>query len=433
MKKKTNGRYYLVSFLALAFSTLFINACNPPDNSSVTYSGRIYAASELGGHIAIYDLSIDPSKDTPISVTNGNGQIKQLSGTPGNSPKHVFHDVRYDDAAKRVYYSTIIPDDALTAGAAATLSTAHVGYIDVSNPSSIPEPVDATIDVDAAAATNVKNLQFPNGTCIVSLPVIYCGTGQTDEYFVIYSMTLPAYIDVIPKSAITSGADLKSARKRFYVEDFRGPWATAGVSLFSHGNISPDQTQIYVDVNEVNVTDATKPAGYPKGAFTGYRLNLSDVLAGTVTPASVITQNTVTGLGGSQSGAPTVVFRARYTADGTKILQSGKDRFFVLDATTLKTLNGAAGDTTIGGGKDMYENHDALSTTDNKYAILTIDYMDSTTGDYHVGGLQLYDLMANKPVGKVAPVCSSCHAATGTLNTATHFLCGIDGIVSKDK
>ncbi len=80
------------------------------------YSGTVYMASEIGGHIGIFDLTIDPTSAIPITITNGggNGQIKQLSGTTGAAPSHIIHDVRLDVAANKVYYSTIIPTDAFT-------------------------------------------------------------------------------------------------------------------------------------------------------------------------------------------------------------------------------------------------------------------------------------------------------------------------------
>ena len=128
-------------------------------------------------------------------------------------------------------------------------------------------------------------------------------------------------------------------------------------------------------------------------------------------------------------------FRSTFTPDGTKILQSGKDRFFVLDATTLMPITAGTstqGDKAIAtksttGTTGSVENHDAMPTPDSKYAILTIRYADSTTNGFQTGGLQLYDLTAMKAVGPVTPVCSACHASAGVLDTVDHHLCGIDG------
>jgi hypothetical protein len=172
------------------------------------------------------------------------------------------------------------------------------------------------------------------------------------------------------------------------------------------------------------------------GTFIGYLLNMSDVVAGTVTPSSILASHAITGMGEFTSSAPSVGFRSSFTPDGTKILQSGKDRFFVLDATTLVPISTSTGttlgDKTIGsksttGTAGSIENHDAMSTPDSKYAILTIRYADSTTNGWQTGGLQLYDLTTMKPVGPVTPTCSGCHANSGTLTTVDHHLCGIDG------
>ena len=50
-----------------------------------TYTGTVYMATEEGGHIAIYDLAIDPTSTIPITVTNagGIGTSKQIAGSPG--------------------------------------------------------------------------------------------------------------------------------------------------------------------------------------------------------------------------------------------------------------------------------------------------------------------------------------------------------------
>jgi hypothetical protein len=442
MSKSVKVTMLVAVTLVLAYAGMMFSGCSkdktstPAEPALATYSGTVYMASEMGGHIGVYKITIDPNNTTNPITVNSSGK-KQLSGTPGSAPKHIFHDVRYDGTPgqEKIYYSTIVPDDALTTSP--TLSFAHVGYVPLSaggadiSPST---PVDATIDVFVAGAQNIMNLKFTGGSNakIVGLPLVYCASAQTSAQYIALSMTVPAYIDVMPKSAITNGANLSTVRKRFFVEDFRGSWADAGVSLFAHGmNSSPDGTKLYVAVNEV-VADATTaggPYGYPKGSVTGYLLKMSDVTSPTVTvgPSSVLAKHTVTGMAGSTTTAPTVAFRSSFTPDGKKILQSGKDRFIVLDGNTLEPLNGASGDTTIGAGKAQMENHDAMSTPDGKYAVLTIRYEDSDTNGTQTSGLQLYDLTTMKPVGGLVSTCSSCHAAGGTLGDTGHVTCGIDG------
>ena len=52
-----------------------------------TYTGTVYMATEGGGHIGIFNVSIDPTTAVPITVTNGSpvgaGTRKQISGSPG--------------------------------------------------------------------------------------------------------------------------------------------------------------------------------------------------------------------------------------------------------------------------------------------------------------------------------------------------------------
>jgi hypothetical protein len=305
----------------------------------------------------------------------------------------------------------------------------------------------------------------------VGLPLVYCAsaleTVSGTDYYTTLSMTVPAYIDTFKRSDIVNGASLVSSgtRTRFYVSDFRpndlsnGGYGT-DISLFAHGiNSSPVGDKLYVLVNGIHVDNVVtngsvssyvspnSPTGHglnvtahPVGTFIAYLLKMSDVVAGTVSTSSILASNTITGMGEFTSSAPTVGFRSSFTPDGTKILQSGKDRFFVLDATTLKPITAGTstlGDKTIGkksttGTAGSVENYDALSTPDSKYAILTIRYADSTTGGFQTGGLQLYDLTTMQPVGPVTPTCSGCHASAGTLNTMDHHLSGIDGVLTKN-
>ncbi len=229
------------------------------------------------------------------------------------------------------------------------------------------------------------------------------------------------------------------------------------VSLFAHGiNSSPSGTELYVMVNGIavdgvvtngsvstypSVTDSPTGFGlnvtaHPVGTFIGYLLKMSDVVSGTVSTTSIVASHAITGMGAFTNAAPTVGFRSSFTPDGTKILQSGKDRFFVLNASDLTPISTSTG-TTLGdksigkksttGTAGSIENHDAMPTPDSKYAILTIRYADATTGGFQTGGLQLYDLTTMQPVGPITPTCSGCHAAAGTLTTVDHHLCGIDG------
>ena len=149
------------------------------------YTGTLYSSSVAGGHIVGVDLVIDPS-NTTAPITASNKFKKQIAdsnvaeGTAKDIP--MFHDVRYDADAKRVYYSAIGKDS--TGGA--TDGRVHMGYIDLADNNSAH---DATISLKDGSAGP-----------------IYCGSGLTGDYFIPQTMNYPAYIDAVPKSLITKGA-----------------------------------------------------------------------------------------------------------------------------------------------------------------------------------------------------------------------------------
>ncbi|MBI5142742.1 MAG: hypothetical protein HZA20_11230 [Nitrospirae bacterium] len=180
---------------------------------------------------------------------------------------------------------------------------------------------------------------------------------------------------------------------------------------FLHGSTSPDGTKMFVIVN-----NAATPQGTTDGTNTAYILNATALTQGTVT--ALVGPVTITG------GAGTITFRSNWTADGTKIMLAGADRFFVLNAATLAVMNGANGDNNIGG-----ENHDALPTTDGKYAILTLRHKPHAAPNdtKYDGSLQLYDVTTGAKIGGLTSVCNDCHGDP----TRSSVLCGIDGVITK--
>jgi hypothetical protein len=85
-------------------------------------------------------------------------------------------------------------------------------------------------------------------------------------------------------------------------------------------------------------------------------LDLNELENGKV---KVLAKNTITGEPGK-----TITFRETFSKDGKYLLQSGGDRFFLIDAKTLKLIDEEM--MTAG------ENHDAMPTPDGKYALLTL-------------------------------------------------------------
>ena len=334
------------------------------------YTGTIYVATTSGGHIAKVPVTITPANTSnPIVVgTATRTQISNATGTATDMP--AFHDVRYDSAANKVFYSAIKVDTTATA----TAGRAHMGYLDLADNT----VHDGSIDATAAAQTGL----------------VYCGSGQTADYYIPMTMSYPAYIDVIKKTSVKTGAALSST-----------------------------PATLYVSVNETTA-GAGGTTGGMTGEFTGYLLKMSDIVAGTVTPSSIVASNKVTGM---TAAGGTIAFRSSFTPDGTKIVQAGSDRVVVLDAATLLPLNGASGDVNIGGGSASFQNHDALAI-DNNYAVLALQSHLTSTTDSGVAAFVLYDLNANAAVGAAANACTPCHDSTSGKN---HFMCGIDGKLVK--
>jgi hypothetical protein len=109
---------------------------------------------------------------------------------------------------------------------------------------------------------------------------------------------------------------------------------------------------------------------------------------------------------------------------------SGGDRFWVINAADLTPLNGFDGNPNLlaGSAGKWHHNHDAIPTTDGKYALLTLRTKPHTGEDAAKwdGELKLYDLSANAVVGAGVSVCNGCHIKQ--LGTNVHAtLCGIEG------
>ena len=152
-----------------------------------------------------------------------------------------------------------------------------------------------------------------------------------------------------------------------------------------------------------------------------YLFNTADLVTG-VLGTNVISRSA------TFTVAPTlasIAFRSSYSADGNWILQATKDRLLVLDSNTL-ALNA---DTTVtdpggmGGGKFGLQVHDAISTPDSKYAIISIYYVDNATDTGLTSGVQLYDIANKKFIGGITPTCGICHPPTAS--GSTHQTCGL--------
>jgi hypothetical protein len=366
----------------------------PAPSQKTTYEGKIYMASTNGGHIAVVPVTIDPTNAAaPIAL----GTLSTISLGP--SATHNFHDVRLDGT--KLFYSAIKVDSTATADA----GKIHLGYVDLADSNPATRVKDAVLDA------------APGSTAMV-----YCGSGQTATHFVPMTMSHPAYIDAIAKSALTDGATLASGSddvKRTFVEAFRAN----SDYIFAHGVNNNGKDELFVAVNETSAGAGGTPAGM-SGAVTAYRLKMSDVVAGTVTGASVLASSTFSGL---SAGGATIAFRSTYTPDGTKILQAGKDRLLVLDPNNLAVLDN---NTSIGGSFVGVENHDVMPTPDGKYAILALRFKYSATGKVD-SGLQLYDLTTKTAVGAPVSACNACHSPSNPSGVISdRATCGLDGALT---
>lgn len=201
---------------------------------------------------------------------------------------------------------------------------------------------------------------------------------------------------------------------------------------FMHGSTSPDQSKFFVVTNARNADQSFGSLNFTSNL---YMLDTASVTQGAAALDTTVTNNTGTAIGdGSGPQGATISFRSSWTPDGSKILLAGGDRFYVLNADTLAVLNSAQGaeatnqgDTTIGGA-NFGQNHDAMPTSDGKYALLTLRTKPFGNAN-NDGELQLYDLTTYQPVGEPISVCNSCHISAGKAGISA-VLCGIDGTVT---
>lgn len=467
MKKSVKVTFLAVLSVVFVYGMMMFSGCSGSSSSSpapapTTYSGTFYQASESGGHVAVFPVTIDPSNTTaPITVTTANVTKIQLRGAPGDSAnKVVFHDVRFDDAANptKIYYSAIMSRPSAT-------SVADLGYVDLTaaNTAATNNGINSVIDIDAPAADTVA---FALGSMALnefstSTRVLYCASGidKTNGYYFPMSMSFPAYVDAVPLAAIaTANSHVTSSTtgfKRTYIDQIDAAaagWATINGGgpnnlgnppmAFIHGASSPDGSKVYM---VTNVVSGLTPTNNLAGFLRVYLVNSTDLESASsttvgissMTPAKVLSHGTLT-VSASDSTTSTdgtlqgtIAYRASFTPDGTHILQAGSDRMLILNASdlslfvdthTTNTTGTLLGAGTAGG----VEVHGVTATPDSNYAILSLRYYADATqaaigGAGHPGiktsGVQLYDINNKKFIGNVVPTCGSsataCHPATG--------------------
>jgi len=359
--------------LALAFGAyLSISAVDETtpvaSASSAAYSGTIYVAG-MGGHFAAADVSIDPGADNPIKV---NSLDRIVIGT---GKTHPVHDPRIDmNDRTKMFWSTYKIDKEGKG------RTAHVGKSDLKTGKVL---MDKEIALDNRAKWT---------------GALYCSSGQTKKSYMPVTMTNEAYIDVFDKKSL-------KLKKRVFLSDL----GYNDNYFFFHGINSPDGKKFMVTINMTEKwAKRTAPAGR-QGVIENLLLDLPMLEKGKV---KILAKNVATG-----DPKKTLTFRMNFTPDGKYIVQSAADRMYLLDGNTLDVLDEEL--------MEMGDNHDAVTTPDGKYAILTLRAkIKAGDADIKDGVLGLYDINAKQMVGGTTSVCYACHQGFDLKKNAT--LCGAD-------
>ncbi len=328
-----------------------------PEPKKTIYTGTLYVAG-MGGHFAKAQVEIDPTAEKPIKI------VKLGRISIGTKLTHPTHDPTIDVNNRNImYYSTYKLDG----------GKAHFGKVDLSTGKVL---MDVLVDIPERATQT---------------GALYCGSGQSEKHYVLATMTHEAYIDVVDKETL-------QVKHRLFLDKQVGQ-----NYKFFHGINTPDLKSFVVAINL-----ADEPHGTPNGNIKILELDMAALERGEV----VVKKEAII------TGEPdtTRTFRGKFTTDGKYLLQSGNDRFFLLDR------NFNVVDVEI--MPEGWKNHDAMPTPDNKYAVLTVRI--PVGEDMLDGALLLYDIENRKLVSK-EPVstCKACHDNVGITGSAV--LCGIDG------
>jgi hypothetical protein len=358
MKKKL---FFLTIIVALIAAGLILQSGEERATAAKkVYEGTLYVAG-MGGHFAVADVVIDPSDtEQPIKVKN----LDKID--IGTKKTHPTHDPRIDKNNRNImFWSTYKYDPN---------GNLHVGKTDLKT------------------GKVLKDVALPRPDRAKQVVANYCGSGQSDKYYMPVSMSDEGYIDVFDKETL-------ELKHRVWVSQLG---YKPGTYTFAHGTNTPDGKYFLLTLN-------LTPNGWTK--WTGNtQLILLDMKALEQGKAKKVAEATITGMAGK-----TITFRQYFTNNGKYLLQSGADRGYLIDAKTLKVLDEIA---PLPG-----ENHDIIPTPDDKYAIMTLRQKIKHKGKEIVDGtLLLYDIENKKTIGKSTSVCYPCHKYFGK----KAVLCGIE-------
>ncbi|MBW6520203.1 MAG: hypothetical protein K0A99_04205 [Desulfoarculaceae bacterium] len=346
------------------------------------YSGTAYVAG-MGGHFAKAGFTIDPTAETPITITS----LDKID--IGTAKSHPTHDARIDATDRNImYWSTYKLD-------AEADNSYHYG----------------TIDLSTDKVTNDVTTKIPEGN--LNSAAGYCASAQTKDYFMPITMLKPGYISVIRKS------DMKLMRN-VYLEGTDADIKKGYKYL--HGTNSPDMKEILITINESDTAPDDKELGNVVGKLHLFALDAAALENGKV---KVLRKGVVDG-----NAKKSTSFRQYYSPDGKYIANATGDTLFLIDAKTLTAVDAEP-------MPNLEETHDAIFTADSKYVIATSrtkalspeckDPEKPADGEWTMDGqLKLYDVEAKKFIGKPSSVCLSCHDQQLGAGYTHAVLCGLD-------
>jgi hypothetical protein len=375
----------VVSFGYLAMTTVDTQTAPVAVAAGKTYAATIYVAG-MGGHYAKADVTVDPSNEKdPVKVSNLDRVSINPAGVDGK--QYATHDARIcSEDSNLMFWSTYVPD---------ANKKMHVGKTDLKT-GKVIQDVALTPDPKAPAE------KAPT----------YCASGQSRNFFMPVFMGMEGYVDVFDKKDL-------SHKHRVWVSDLG---YAKGTYKFTHGTNSPDFKTFVIALNQAK-----------EGKGTGdIDFILVDMAALEKGKFKQLAKNTLKG-----EPDKTITFRQYFSRDGKYILQSAGDRFWVIDAKTLKLVD----EKMMPPGAQI---HDAQNTPDDKYALLTVRSVSEgcdiegkpikdEKGEVKTitdGIVMVYDASAKKVYEKQTSVCLACHKGIG-LGDRNAVLCGLDSNYKK--
>ena len=373
------GIVTVVVFGYLAFTTVDTETAPAAVAAGPVYNATILVAG-MGGHFSQADVTLDPSnaKD-PLKVN-------KLDWVVIGDKFYATHDARIDsNDPNTMFWSTYVPD---------ANKKMHVGKSDLRTGKVIQ---DVTLTPDPKAPAE----KAPT----------YCASGQSKSYYMPVFMGTEGYVDVFDKKTM-------ELKHRVWVSDLG---YAKGTYKFTHGVNSPDFKTFLLALNQAKEGKGT-------GDIDFMLVDMAELEKGKF---KQLAKNTLKG-----EPDKTITFRMHFSRDGKYILQSAGDRFWVLDAKTLKLVDEKMMPT----GSQI---HDAQTTPDDKYALLTVRSItegcdiegkplvrDGKPVEITDGMVMVYDAAAKKVHEKQTSVCQSCHRSSG-VGDKNAVLCGIDSVYKK--